>query len=193
MTVEFEERTLEWSKAKPLQDYFLEKTKGDGGVYMWGFNNEEVDVVWYIGKSTRGKGVNTRLRDHYLNVMGGRYQIPYHFLDETFTEEISTGSGWKLEYKNSEIAKQLSDWEHMKGVYRAGHTFAHKAFARVIDGVPDDELVNVEQQAILKLRPAINKQRSRPVSQRKYRFKESAGDTNWIQAWLDFQSNRHGS
>ena len=64
--------SLQWSRRFPLRDAFTRNEHG-GGLYLWGFDGYDGEVVWYVGKATTGKGVPKRLRKHYLDVMSGQY------------------------------------------------------------------------------------------------------------------------
>jgi hypothetical protein len=190
MTATTEDITIAWSASFPLREAFLRQERG-GGIYMWGFKNRGDEVVWYVGKATTRKGVYARLRKHYLDIMSGQYQIPNGYLTGSFVDAKCSESGWKIEYGSSETAATLNDWDRMERIFRAGHRFANEAFARVaLLNTSDNEIKNIERQAIHSLRPTVNKQRPEPVSPVKVTFKEAANEVGWAECWLNHERTK---
>lgn len=156
---------------------------------MWGFKNRATEIIWYVGKATPGKGVYARLRKHYLDIMSGQYEIPFGYLNGSFIDEGCSRSGWKIKYANAEIAAVLNNWSQMERIFRAGHSFANEAFARVAFlKVSDIQLKIIEQQAINSLQPVVNKRRSTPLSSVVVAYKEADEDEGWMEHWQQHKS-----
>ena len=153
-----------------------------GGIYMWGFDDHQGEVIWYVGKAISSKGIYRRLCKHYLDVMSGQYQIPHGFLNQGFNDPECSKSGWRIE-RDSDTAEVLKDWTRMKRIFKAGHLFANSAFARVAFlQCADDVLKAIERQAIISLDPEINKQRGDGAAII-IEMQESAEDGGWLEKW----------
>lgn len=174
---------LQWTSRFPLHEAFT-SNQGGGGLYLWGFDSHEGEVIWYVGKATTAKGVYRRLRKHYLDIMSGQYQIPHGFLNGKFESRRCSQSGWRIKAEDSEQAEVLRDWLQMERIFRAGHSFANKAFARVAHlDVDDTALKALERLAIQQLDPVINKQRGKSLTGDSIEIAEHDGDTGWLQRW----------
>jgi hypothetical protein len=173
---------LNWEKKFLLQDAFM-LGGGGAGIYVWGFEDHKGEVVWYVGKSTKKKGIYSRLRKHYLDIMSGQYQIPRGFLNKgVFETDECSGPAWELEHRNPAIAATLKDWTKMEAVFRAGHLFANSAFARVaLVDLPDTDLADVERSVIHLLNPVINNQRRR--SETDVEMIPNQAESNWMDHW----------
>jgi hypothetical protein len=155
-----------------------------GGLYLWGFDDRRGEVIWYVGKATTGKGVYRRLRKHYLDIMSGQYQIPHGFLNGRFETPACSTSGWRIQFGNREQATVLADWSKMQRIFRAGHEFAHCAFARVaIINTDSPTLKALERLVIHQLTPVINKQRAQAVPSHAIEMSENPSDIGWLTQW----------
>jgi hypothetical protein len=177
-TLNSNQLVLEWETRFPLRDAFL-KMKDFSGIYLWGFDSPQGEVIWYVGKAK--KGVYRRLTEHYLNIMSGQYQIPIGFLNGQFVEPNCTKSGWWLRRGDEIHASRLQDWSTMKVTHEAGHRFANAAFARTAFSKDGNILKDMERSAIFELEPAINKQAKR--SDEIFIHLENQIELGWIKRW----------
>src|SRR5688500_9723615 len=144
--------TIAWGAPLPLRDVFASgqanpAPESVGGIYMWGYDANDKEIIWYVGSATKFR---TRLRFHYMSLMSCRYQLPKGFLNGDFKELADAASGWACDLNNPLVIDRLRDWEHMQKVYKAGHTFANQAFARVaqLGGKSEPELRAIESAVI---------------------------------------------
>lgn len=93
---------LSWQQRFPLSEAFMHSGPDGGGIYMWGFDHGEKEVIWYVGKATVGKGIYRRLTKHYLDIMSGQYQIPNLFIDPLANQPSE--SGWQIKYRDKDIS-----------------------------------------------------------------------------------------
>lgn len=82
--------TIAWGERFPLRDVFSTGQVNPaperiGGVYMWGYDANDEEIIWYVGSANRFR---TRLRQHYLSLMSCQYQIPKGFLKGIFKEPV---------------------------------------------------------------------------------------------------------
>jgi len=184
---------IKWGPRFTLSDALVNQSNAAvGGIYLWGFDGFSSEVIWYVGKATARKGLYSRLRKHYLDIMSGQYQIPTGFLNNGLfqTDECSM-SGWQMKAGNAKCAGILKDWEQMEKIFRAGHAFANKAFARVAElELTDAELAAAERAAIQQINPMINKHRSMDGVINGIDFLESSCEEGWIEQWQKKHENR---
>jgi hypothetical protein len=173
-----------WSKRFPLRDV-CSKTQNDRGLYLWGFDDHDgKEVIWYVGMAH--KGLYTRLRQHYLDVMGCKDQIPIGFLNGEFNSRACSESGWKIRHRDAAQAAILEDWAQMERVFRGGHRFANNAFVRVaVLDVDKDKLSELEKWAIGTLRPKINSRGAKPnPSDSVIEVIAHEDEHDWVEDWL---------
>jgi hypothetical protein len=111
----------------------------EGVLYLWGFDADDREIIWYVGKTTNFK---KRLIEHYFNLMSCQYQVPKGFLKGSFDSLADVTSGWACDRWDPRVVGKLKDWAQMQDVFKGGHAFAHRAFARVapLAGLSRDEL-----------------------------------------------------
>lgn len=171
---------LHWSASFPLSDAYL-STEKCAGLYLWGFNDGRNDINWYVGQSTR---IYVRLRQHYLYIMSGQYQLPKHYLPGApLTPGCIPQSSWAIGGHHASTAKLIKNWIDMQKIFHAGHRFAHEAFARtaILPNASKAALGSAEKAAIADLEPLINKRDTKsslPVN-----HQEDLADLGWVQSW----------
>jgi hypothetical protein len=178
---------IEWSERFPLREVF---TRGQanpvpertGGVYMWGYDANDKEIIWYVGSATNFR---TRLRQHYLLLMSCQYQLPKGFLNGSFKELADVASGWACDLNNPLVLERLRDWEHMQYVHRAAHAFANQAFARIarIGSASESELRAIEFAVIYDLQPIINHRHKSSPNHVRVTHVPPPTEHDWLQGW----------
>jgi hypothetical protein len=179
--------TLEWGERFPLRDVFTNEQPNlaperMGGIYMWGYDANETEVIWYVGSATK---LRARLRQHYLYLMSCQYQIPKGFLNGSFKELADIASGWACDLNNQLIIERLRDWNQMHDIYKGAHEFANQAFSRIapINGKTESELRAIESAVIYDLQPIINHRHKAAPNHIQVTHVLSAVDSDWLQRW----------
>jgi hypothetical protein len=179
---------LRWSKAFPLSEAFTAAEVG-GGIYAWGYHDGEEEMIWYVGKAVASKGIMRRLRKHYLDIMGGQYQIPAHFLRKAKIEPLCGRPGWEMTY-DEQTADILREWSKIEPILRAGHDFAHSAIARYASlECSKEELKQIELQVISQINPVVNIQRGKGGTNC-LQMSEDPTDMGWIAKWTAANDRR---
>jgi hypothetical protein len=179
--------TIAWGERFPLRDVFSTGQVNPaperiGGVYMWGYDANDEEIIWYVGSATKFR---TRLRQHYLYLMSCQYQIPRGFLNGSFKEPADVASGWACDLHKPQVIERLQDWNQMHDVYRGAHAFANQAFARIaqISGKTDSELRAIESAVIYDLQPIINHRHKAAPNHIQVAHVLSPEDPDWLQNW----------
>jgi len=179
--------TIAWGARFPLRDVFAggqanPAPESVGGVYMWGYDANDKEIIWYVGSAAKFR---TRLRFHYMSLMSCQYQLPKGFLNGDFKELADVASGWACDLNSQLVLDRLRDWGHMQKVYKAGHTFANQAFARVaqIGGKSEPELRAIESAVIYDLQPLINHRHKAAPNHIRVTHVLSPTDDDWLRSW----------
>lgn len=185
--------TISWSARFPLYKILLRgqanpAPEHTGGVYMWGYDANDKEIIWYVGSATKFR---SRLREHYLKLMSCQYQLPKGFLHGSFSELADVASGWACDLNNPLVLERLRDWEHMQNVHRAAHAFANQAFARIaqISGASGSGLRAIESAVIYDLQPIINHRHKWSPNHVQVTHVLSPAEHDWLQSWRVIHSD----
>jgi hypothetical protein len=161
---------IEWADFQPMLE-LIRKPRNDvllGGVYAWGFEVDGIFLLWYVGKANVRTSIQTRLRDHFMLLIGGSYTIPSCFFREGEAFDLQKPStamiSWDLDH-DFPHSKMLHDLSTLIPIITAGHKFASQILVSVGRVISDDSpvlsesslLKLIESKLIFSLQPLINK------------------------------------
>jgi hypothetical protein len=177
---------IKWGARFPLREA---EQKGEAnpvpagvrGIYLWGFDAFEKEIIWYIGKGV----LRSRLCAHIKWLETAHNQIPKGFLNGNFKSLADVASGWKRDPKDPRVLECLRDKECMSNKIKAGHAFASQAFARIapVSDKAEKELYEVESAVIYELQPFINQRNKKTSNYFKVFHEPSPVEHSWLQDW----------
>lgn len=180
---------LAWSARFPLRDALIvgsmnpipERTSG---IYMWGFDANDLEIIWYVGESIDIRG---RLCTHHRHLRQGVNQIPKGFLNGSFQGLEDVASGWECNRKDPLVLDCLRNRQEMDKIKKAGDTFANQAFARfaLIASKTKEELRAIEHAATYNLRPLVVKKYKSAPNHLEITNVPSPTEQDWQQGWRD--------
>lgn len=146
---------IEWADFQPMLELIC-KPRNDvllGGVYAWGFEVDGIFLLWYVGKANARTSVQTRLRDHFMLLIGGSYTIPSCFFNEGEAFDLQKPStamiSWDLDH-DFPHSKMLHDLSTLIPITTAGHKFASQILASIGRVISDDS-PGLNESPLLKL------------------------------------------
>jgi hypothetical protein len=186
--------TVDWHDFMPLSAAVLlgrgkaadqSKTMRKEGVYAWGFPTDQGFVLWYVGKATKSTSIQTRLRDHFMSLIGGRYKIPKCFGEPEGLGLPTLASAaevwWELDHDDPKTNYLLHHFASLEPILKAGFRFAEQVVVWIGAVSGDAKLDDVEAKLIHTLRPLVNTRHKN--SSPKIDVTHGAGG-QWVTDWL---------
>lgn len=178
---------LKWTARFPLRDVLLPGSRnpvpeGTRGIFMWGFDALDREILWYVGKSVN---IRSQLRAHHGYLERGENQIPKGFLKGRFETLADVASDWKRDPNDPRMVEQLRDPNRMGEILRAGRDFANSAYARIarLGGKSETELEAIKKAVIYDLQPFINKRSKSTSHTLRVKHVLAVTESDWLEGW----------
>ena len=141
--------TLHWQGPFTLPKFlqsveYTNEFKGKSGVYLWTEPDDVGKVLTYVGCASGKPCLWIRQFQHYMNLIGGQYNIPAEFRHDK--------QQWGLKYENEICKRVVFDLEQFKML--AADAFAYVERTRIfVCPWPAAEVETIERNLLWDLQP----------------------------------------